>query len=271
MVSSEVAPWAKTGGLGDVLAALPESLERLGHRTTVVVPKYRGIAPRAADVMVRRVRVGTTTRDVGLHVESLSPKRRVIFIDVPALFDRDGIYGQGGVDYPDNGERFAWLAAAALDVAQAGGSHFWPDIIHAHDWQAGLVPLFVRTQSERWAALAESGLVFTIHNLAYQGIFPREIVPALGLPWDVFTMDRGEFWGRFSFLKAGITSSDIVTTVSPTYARETRRREFGNGLEGVLAAEGFETRVWSVRDKTRPNGLRAEPIPPDVVARLSAS
>ncbi|HUL72585.1 MAG TPA: glycogen synthase GlgA [Vicinamibacterales bacterium] len=254
MVASEVAPWAKTGGLADVLGALPEALERLGHRTTVVVPKYRGVDPPRGEVVPRRVWVGSTAHDLRLHVAALSPRRRVVFVDAPRLFDRDGYYTTGGVDYPDNAERFAVLSAAALDVAHSGDARVWPDVIHAHDWQTGLVPLLLRTTPERWPALASAGLVFTIHNLAYQGSFPRETVPALGLPWSVFTMEHGEFWDKFSFLKAGITSSDVITTVSPTYARETQRREFGCGLDGVLAARadryvgilnGIDTRVWN--------------------------
>ncbi len=254
MVASEVSPFAKTGGLGDVLGALPEALDRLGHRTTLVVPKYRAVNPPPGERVTRRVRVGARTRDAALYVSSLSPRRRIVFVDVPELYDRDGFYTQGGVDFPDNAERFALLATAALDVAHTGGASAWPDIIHAHDWQAGLVPVLLRADPERWPALASAGLVMTIHNLAYQGVFPRDVVPALGLPWDVFTMDHGEFWGQFSFLKAGIMASDVVTTVSPTYARETQWREFGQGFEGVLTARrdryvgilnGIDTRVWN--------------------------
>src|SRR5262245_15901389 len=236
MVASEVTPYAKTGGLGDVLGALPEALDRLGHRTTLVVPKYRSVTPPPGERAVRRVRVGAVTREIGFHVSSLSPRRRIVFVESPPLFDRDGFYTQNGVDFPDNAERFAFLATAALDVAHTGGANAWPDVIHAHDWQAGLVPVLVRANPDRWPALTSAGLVLTIHNLAYQGVFPRDIVPALGLPWDVFTMDHGEFWGQFSFLKAGIMASDVITTVSPTYARETQWREFGNGFEGVLTA-----------------------------------
>ncbi len=253
MVASEAAPWAKTGGLGDVLGALPAALERLGHRTTLVIPKYRGVSPPHADVATRRVRVGAVTRDVHLHVSMVTPKRRVVFVDIPELFDRDGLYTQGGIDFPDNAERFAFLATTALDVAHTGGANAWPDVIHAHDWQAALVPVLVRTMPDRWPALQSAGLVLTIHNLAYQGVFSRETVPALGLPWDVFTMDRGEFWGKFNFLKAGLTTSDMLTTVSPTYVRETQQKEFGNGLDGALLARadryvgilnGIDTRVW---------------------------
>ena len=254
MVASEVTPFAKTGGLGDVIGALPEALDRLGHRTTLVVPKYRGVVTPPGEQVVRRVRVGAATRDATLHVVPLSPRRRIVFVDIPALYDRDGFYTHGGVDFPDNAERFAFLATAALDVAHTGGANAWPDVLHAHDWQAGLVPVLLRAHPERWPALAPAGLVLTIHNLAYQGVFPKDVVPALGLPWDVFTMNHGEFWGQFSFLKAGIMASDVITTVSPTYARETQWREFGQGFEGVLTARrdqyvgilnGIDTRVWN--------------------------
>jgi starch synthase len=254
MVASEVAPWAKTGGLADVAAALPEALDQLGHRTVVVMPRYRGIVLPAVRTTARRVRLGPITHEVALHVATLSARRRVVFVDAPAFFDRDGYYGVGGQDFGDNAQRFALLSAAALEFAEYDDPDERVDIIHAHDWQAGLVPVWLRALPARWPRLAGAGRVFTIHNLAYQGVFPREVVPAIGLPWDVFRVDGGEFWGRFSFLKAGITFSDYVTTVSPTYARETQRPEFGFGMEGVLASRrdryigilnGIDTRLWN--------------------------
>ncbi len=252
MIASEVAPWAKTGGLADVTGALPEALDRLGHATTTVMPLYRGMQPSFERRVDLQVTLGATTRDVALHVAQVSERRRVVFVDVPVLFDRPGLYGTGGQDFPDNADRFATFAAAALDfVLQDEGRAI--DIVHAHDWQAGLAPVLVRTIPRYQASLGGVGLVTTIHNLAYQGNFDREVVPRFGLPWSVFTMDTGEFWGRFSFLKAGIMHSDMVTTVSPTYARETLRPEFGAGMEGALAAlgdryvgilNGIDTTVW---------------------------
>jgi starch synthase len=232
---------------------LPAALDELGHRVTVVLPRYRNTQiPAAASVIARRVSAGSVTTDVVMHLAPLSENRRVAFVDCPPLFDRDGYYGTGGVDYPDNDRRFAVLTTAALDLAQHDLTER-VDIVHAHDWQAGLAPVRLRLEPQRWTRVARAGLVFTIHNLAYQGLFPRASVPALGLDWQIFTMDGAEFWGQLSFLKAGITYSDMVTTVSPTYARETRQPSEGSGLDGVLRARGdryvgilngIDTRAW---------------------------
>jgi len=253
MVASEVAPWAKTGGLADVLSSLPEALDTLGHRVTVVMPRYRGVVVPTGEVIARTVQIGSIRHDVWCHITRLSERRRVIFIDCPELFDRDGYYTTRGQDFPDNAERFATLSAAALDIADATAAVEPIDIVHAHDWQAGIVPVLLRAHPARWPALAGAATVITIHNLLYQGNFPKAIVPTLGLGWEWFTVTRGEFWGQFSFLKAGLTASDYVTTVSPAYARETLRPEFGYGFEGVLASRGerylgilngIDTRTW---------------------------
>jgi starch synthase len=253
MVASEVAPWAKTGGLADVLSSLPEALDHWGHRVTVVLPRYRGVVVPTGQVVARTVAIGAIRYDVWCHVAQISERRRVIFVDCPALYDRDGYYTHQGQDYPDNAERFAVLSAAALDQAEASSAAEPIDIVHAHDWQAGLVPVFLKAHPARWPNLARAGTVTTIHNLLYQGLFPKEIVPRLGLPWDWFTVERGEFWGQFSLLKAGLTASEYVTTVSPAYAEETLRPEFGYGFEGVLASRGerylgilngIDTRTW---------------------------
>ena len=253
MVASEVSPWAKTGGLADVTGALPEALGRLGHEVTLVFPRYRGVTPRDARSFTRPIRLGTIVHDVTFHVERLSFQRRVVMVDIPALFERDGLYGQRNRDFDDNADRFGMLAAAALDFAEHDTEGRAIDVIHAHDWQAGLVPLIVKAFPDRYPRLGRAGFVFTIHNLAYQGLVPRDVVTRFGLPWSVFTPERAEFWGKFGFLKAGITASDQITTVSPTYARETQRAEYGAGLEGVLSARadryvgilnGIDTDVW---------------------------
>ena len=240
MIASEVAPFAKTGGLADVVGALPVALERHGHDITVVLPRYRAVALPATGVQVtsRRLAVGGRSDDVQFHVLAQSPTRRIVFVDVPRLFDRPGLYGVGGRDFVDNGERFATVCAAACEYAEYLNPSGPPDVVHAHDWQAGLALAWLRYDPRRWPRTSRAGRVFTIHNLAYQGVFPREIVPALGLSWDAFSVDGGEFWGQFSYLKAGITSSDVVTTVSPTYARETLEPALGVGMDGVLRARG---------------------------------
>jgi starch synthase len=253
MIASEAAPWAKTGGLADVIGALPGALERLGHHVTVVLPKYRGVDPGETDVRPIRVTLGPTQYDVSLHVRRSSPLGRQVFVDYPPFFDRDGLYGTGGVDHPDNAFRFGLLSVAALEFAQQDDDAADVDVVHAHDWQAGLVPALVRTEPHRWPRVANAGTVTTIHNLAYQGLFPRAAVAALGLPWDLFTVQGAEFWGQLSFLKAGINASDWITTVSRTYARETQTQEFGCGLDGVLRARrqryvgilnGIDVETW---------------------------
>jgi starch synthase len=254
ILASEVSPWAKTGGLADVAGALPAALEKLGHRVTTVLPRYRSVTPPHGAHRAVSVRLGSVTETVVLHVADLSENRRVIFVDAPSLYARPGLYGEAGLDYPDNAERFAVFAAAALEAASTDLDVPPVDIIHAHDWQAALAPVLARVNERYAERFARAGLVLTIHNLAYQGVFDRDVVPRLGLPWSVFTMETGEFWGRFSFLKAGITAADILTTVSPTYARETQRKESGAGLDGVLAARadryvgilnGIDTDVWN--------------------------
>ena len=257
MVASEVSPWAKTGGLADVVGALPDALERLGHSVAIVMPRYRGLTPPEGTTLSRRVQLGAALRDVTMHVSQLSGRRRLVTVDVPSLFDRDGLYGAAGVDYPDNAERFGMLSAAALEFATLEGISRPFDVLHTHDWQAGLVNAFVRSRPDRYGALAAAGLVFTIHNIAYQGLFPRDVVPALGLPWSAFRMDTAEFYGQVSLLKAGIAYSDFVTTVSRRYAQETLQPEFGAGMEGVLRAHearyvgilnGIDTAVWNPRE-----------------------
>jgi starch synthase len=254
MVASEVAPWAKTGGLADVLGGLPQALARLGHRSTIVLPRYRGIAGSPNDQSFDgQVSLGAIQKRVGWVVRDADAPVRTVFVDCPELFDRDGFYGSGGRDFPDNADRFGILSAAALDFAERERSGR-VTVVHAHDWQTGLVPTLLRRQPARWPRLARAGLVMTIHNLAYQGRFDKDVVPRLGLDWDVFRMETGEFYGDFSFLKAGIAYSDHVTTVSPRYAEETLTPEFGAGFDGVLKAlgprysgilNGIDTELWN--------------------------
>ena len=254
MVASEVAPWAKTGGLADVTGALPRALEELGHAVTVIMPRYRGIRTGTAPLLRSIVRVGSASHDVDFHLLDESGRRRIVAIDIPALYDRDGLYGAAGRDFADNAERFCVLAAAALDFIERDPKAQPVDVVHAHDWQAGLVPALLRLNPERFPRARAAGLVLTIHNLAYQGLFDRDVIPTLGLPWSLYTPATAEFWGQFSYLKAGITFSDVLTTVSPTYARETLTPEFGSGMEGVLKARedhyvgilnGIDTSLWN--------------------------
>ncbi len=227
MISSEVYPFSKTGGLADVAAALPKALGRLGHDVTVITPRYRGVeAGEPADHT--RLHLAGEWFDVALTARPLGPGARVLLADCPPLFNRTGIYyDEHGIDYPDNALRFAALAATAVDwqARQAEPVH----IVHAHDWQGGLAPVYMRGH-------ARTGVVFTIHNLAYQGIVDKAWVPPLGLSWHDYGIAGFEFHDRLSFLKAGVNLSDAVTTVSPTYADEVQRSEYGYGFEGVMRA-----------------------------------
>jgi starch synthase len=236
MIASEAQPFSKTGGLADVVGALPRALARLGHDVTVITPRYRGI-DIGEHRSSARVRVGGFDFEVGFVEAELEPRARVIFADCPPLFSRDGIYNEHNVDYTDNALRFAVLTLAALEWAAAEPTP--PSLIHAHDWQAGLVPVYLRSRYAEHPSLRDIPVVFTIHNIAYQGVFDKQWVPRLELGWERFTANGGfEFWDRISFLKAGVTFSDVITTVSPTYAQEIQRPEYGFGFDGVMRANG---------------------------------
>ena len=227
MVASEAQPFSKTGGLADVATSLPRALGRLGHDVTVVTPRYRGVAdgPVAGSVSVE---VAGYRFNARLINAGIGPGARVLLVDSPELFDRAGIYYDATGDYPDNPVRFAFLSAAAIDWATQQVEPF--DIIHSHDWQGGLTSVYARALARR------APTVFTIHNLAYQGVFDKNWVARLGLGWEDFTINGFEFFDRLSFIKAGINLADAVTTVSPTYADEIQRPEYGYGLDGVIRA-----------------------------------
>ena len=241
-VASEAVPFAKTGGLADVIGALPLALARLGHDVDVVMPRYRGITAGERTGRVT-VRLGGQVSDAGIWMNERGPQGsapqgsspqghvRTIFIDHPAYFDRDFLYGTAGQDYPDNPERFAFLALAALEWAASSSDRF--DVVHGHDWQSGLVPMLLRT-GRAPRALGGLPTVFTIHNLAYQGVFDASWLPRLGFGWDLMRIDALEYWGRISYLKAGLMFSRMITTVSPRYAREIQTPEFGFGFDGIL-------------------------------------
>jgi starch synthase len=233
MIGSEARPFAKTGGLADVLGALPPALSRRGYDATVVLPNYRG-AEGGTTVERFPVTIGSYTREVGFIEHALADNARAVLIDCPDLYDREAPYGVGSVDYPDNALRFAMLARAALEFAAR--SERPPTIFHAHDWQAGLVPVYLKTLYADHPVVGGTPVVFTIHNLAYQGLFAPDWLPRLDLGWELFAIDRMEFWGRISFLKGGINGADIVTTVSRRYAQEIQTPEFGSGFDGILRA-----------------------------------
>ncbi len=235
-VTTELAPYVKVGGLADVSAALPKTLKALGHRVTVVAPRYAAF-DESGLLMARRltplsIKLGETTHEVTVYDGRLSSQVELALIDAPGLFDRPGIYGEKGEDYPDNALRFALLSRAAAELARQRAGDGTPfDVVHANDWPTALVPKYLKDLG------VKSPSVLTIHNVAHQGVFPRETLPSLGLSWDDFTVGGIEFYGSINLLKQGIISADLVTTVSPTYAAEIQSPEHGERLDGVLRAK----------------------------------
>src|SRR5580700_1427483 len=231
MIASEALPFAKTGGLADVIGALPRALARLGWDVTVALPRYRGITSGSL-VLQLPLTIGGVTRAIGIFEEPVAEGVRALFVDCPELYDRAELYGEGGVDYPDNALRFATLVRAALEFVAASGAR--PAVVHAHDWQAGLAPVYLKGLYATHPILGGIGSVLTIHNLAYQGVFDATWLPRLDLAPELFTVERLEFWGGLSFLKGGIGDADVLTTVSPTYAEEIQTPAFGAGFDGVV-------------------------------------
>jgi starch synthase len=250
MIGSEVQPFAKTGGLADVLGALPPALSRLGWDATVAVPRYRGVSAGAL-VDTFPVTVGGYTHDTAFFEAPLEDGARALIVDCPDLYDRDALYGVDVAGYPDNARRFAFLVRAALEHAARRGAA--PSIVHAHDWQAGLAPVYLRTLYASHPVLGGTPSVYTIHNLAYQGLVEPDWLPRLDLAWDLLRTERLEYWGRVSLLKGGINDADIITTVSPRYAEEIQTPEFGFGFDGIMRRRradlvgilnGIDTREW---------------------------
>jgi starch synthase len=248
-VASEIYPVIKTGGLADVAGALPIALKAEGIETRTLVPGYPAVMKAlgsAERLLEWPLFFGGTSRLLSASVGELD----LLVLDAPHLFDRPGnpYMSPQGVDWPDNGVRFAALARMAADIGFGDVPAFAPDVVHAHDWQAGLTPAYLHYSSRRGA-----GSVMTIHNLAYQGKFPPAMLSELGLPQDAFEMYGIEYYGAIGFLKAGLHFADRITTVSPTYAKEIRSDEGGMGLAGLLrdrAADisgilnGIDISVW---------------------------
>jgi starch synthase len=256
MVASEAYPFSKTGGLADVTTSLSRALGRLGHEVVLFTPRYRGVEGGTGAPLRVRGFVAERWFEAQLHDVPIGPGARGILVDCPPLYDRAGIYNEHGVDYPDNPTRFAFLSIAALEWAAT--QPLAPSIFHGHDWQAGLLAAYGRAVPS----------VFTIHNLAYQGVFDKAWVPRLGLNWQDFTVNGFEFWDHLSFLKAGVMFSDVLTTVSPTYAEEIQRSDYGYGFEGVMRSRahaligilnGIEVDEWNpARDRFLPAPFDAE-------------
>jgi starch synthase len=233
--ASECVPFSKTGGLADVIGALPPALAHLGHQVTVYLPRYKQTKLDNPKTVIRSITVPFDDRYRFCSVLDGGKRAGVqfYFIDYPPFFDRDGLYGTALGDYHDNAERFAMFSRAVLEAVKVLGAG---DVLHCHDWQTALVPILLKTLYVGDPAFANVPCVFTIHNLGYQGLFQPEILPLLMLPWDLFTIAKMEFYGKVNFLKGAIEAADFITTVSRRYAQEIQTAEFGFGLEGVLRA-----------------------------------
>jgi starch synthase len=254
-VASEVAPFAQSGGLADVVSGLPSALgEMYGLDVAVVVPLYRGVEARLVASGLALGAGQPITVTTGLHHFQMRLRTTKVgrvtyaFVDCPPLYDRAGtLYGPGGAgEFADNHVRFAALGKAAVEhgATLVGGP---ADVLHVHDWQGGPAAIYARL------AQASCTIVATIHNLAYRGIFPKEVMPELGLPWSKFTLHDLEFYDQVSFLKGGLAAADIVTTVSPSYAQDIVTPQFGEALDSFLQwdvgqvvgiANGIDVRAW---------------------------
>ncbi|SRR5579885_103466 len=239
IVAAEVSPWAKAGGLADVIGALPAAFKRAGADPAVILPGYSSIMTNIAARQVGGLMtayVGVDRQDFRVLLAEDSEGTPLYLIDHPGFFGREGVYGERGSDYQDNLRRFIFFGKAAAITA---ANIVKPDVVHAHDWHAAVSAIMLRADGGLRARSANATVAFTIHNLAFQGIYDVGEFPLLGIDWSYFTIDGLEFYGRMNLMKGAIVLADGVSTVSPAYAREvTSSADLGFGLEGVLRARG---------------------------------
>lgn len=272
--ASECVPYAKTGGLADVIGALPRALAGLGHQVSVYIPRYRQAKLAEPQTVVRSITIpfDDQYRFCSIVTAGNLGGVRLYFVDYPPYFDRDALYGTSTGDYQDNAERFTLFCRAVIEGSKILGV---PHVFHVHDWQASLIPVLLRSVYADDPALRSAATVLTIHNVGYQGLFPSDILPLLQLPWDLYTMTHLEFYGQVNFLKGGIVDSDFVTTVSKKYSQEIQTAEYGFGLEGVLRGRsafvtgilnGVDYEEWSpqadkfICAKYSPGGLAGKAV-----------
>lgn len=274
-VSTELAPFVKVGGLADVAAALSKALRGLGHQVTLILPRFPAFEEGGL-LLARRLtpvkfKLGERAFEATVFDGRLASQVDLVLVDVPGMFDRAGVYGEHGEDYPDNALRFAAFSRAVAEVVrqrqQAGTI---TDIVHLHDWPTALVATYLAGMKTPETRAPKT--VLTIHNLAHQGVFPKESFAELGLPDTAFSIEGVEFFGKVNILKQGILSADAVTTVSNTYAHEIQTTEGGLGLDGVLRGRGsklvgivngVDYAVWNpTTDAALPSRYDAEDIAP---------
>ena len=234
VVTSELHPYSKSGGLADMVGALAKTVASQGHQTGVVTPLYRGVRQKFSDLRkfdwMLNLPLGVNHVQGDVWISEPADNLTIYFIDQPDFFDRPSLYTQGAADYPDNAERFIFFSKAAVNLACY--LPWKPELVHVHDWQAALVPALILDQKTRGGWSDAPRTCLTIHNLAYQGVFPASAYSLTNLP--PATFPTAEFYGSMNCLKAGIELADLLTTVSPRYAREITTEAFGCGLDGVL-------------------------------------
>lgn len=271
IVASEIVPFAKTGGLGDVIGTLAKNFENLGLNVSIAMPKYKKqeIDEIAKEICAKEmeVKIGDEIYKGSVWKGEMGTSIKVYFIDNPSFFYREELYGVGGNDYPDNHKRFIFFSLVLLEFLKKKNLIF--DVIHCNDWQTALIPAYIKLRGNNFATL------FTIHNLAYKGLFPPETTLLAGFGWNYFTPEYFEFYNQFCFLKGGIKFSDVITTVSERYAFEIQTPEFGEGLDDFLKARsdslfgilnGVDYDVWNpttdpyLKSKYTPRSLRRKTI-----------
>ncbi len=271
--SPEAVPYAKTGGLADVSGALPAALAEMGHEVHLILPKYRGLDEKRFPVvqteMVLKVPISQRVINAEVYALEPAPRLRVLLLRQDSYYDRDQLYGTPNGDFEDNAERFIFFSRAIVEAAL----DLKPDIIHANDWQTGLIPVYLKTLY-RWSpAMARAASIFTIHNIGYQGLFWHYDMHLTNLGWDLFTPQALEYYGKLNLLKGGIVFADAVTTVSRKYMEEVQTPEYGAGLDGVLRGRkpdlygilnGVDYREWSpakdrfIKEKFDSSNLRGK-------------
>ncbi len=257
-VASEMFPYVKTGGLADVVGALARELARNGHEVTVFLPGYRSVlehpevAPQLRHARRLRIEMGDTFMTGDWREFSPAPRLRVCLVCREEFFDRKLPYGNGERDYEDNHQRFIFFCKAAIEIMRL--AEIDADVVQGHDWQAGLVPLLLRVAENRSGSNLAGHTVHTVHNIAFQGLFPMSAFPLTNLPAELTGIDGVEFYGQAGMMKAGLMFADRITTVSPRYASEIQTPEFGCGLDGVMQmraddligiVNGIDTTVWN--------------------------
>jgi starch synthase len=235
--ASEMVPFSKTGGLADVVGSVTKTLSKMGHEVSVVVPFYRKTREQTTGIVDLDCPFPVPISDREEYGEifraSLPEGVTVYLIGKTAYYDRDHLYGTPQGPYSDNAERFVFFSKSVLEACRV--LNYQPDIIHCNDWQTGLVPLYIKTLQRDDPLFAHTATLFTIHNIGYQGRFWHLDMHLTNLPWELFSPEGIEFYGKINLLKAGIIAADILTTVSPRYAKEIQTTEFGHGLEGILS------------------------------------